>query len=281
MNKKNIFPLGILCLFVVMILSDKIMSSSISNKTVMSFDETLNEGYIAFIANESEPQDPTPKPDPDAAKCPCNGTGNITHGDGHVTPCPYHKKEEERKKCKCDTSNTYCNCVNKYGKCNCTKRSTSTSNVNDQLGKKKDSWPISSESLDDDTFPFLPKKQMVWFTASWCGPCQKFKNNEVPKLKNQGWRVSPDKNAHIKIIDVDEHRKLYEKYGKGRGLPTFIMFVDKQEVASIVGYTTSTKIAAMYKQSVHSSKSQESQASSSLSTRYFRRILPRFRVRGG
>lgn len=144
MNKKNIFPLGILCLFVVMVLSDKIMSSSISNKTVVSFDETLNEGYIAFIANESEPQDPTPKPDPDPDKCPCKGTGNITHGDGHVTPCPYHKKDEERKKCKCDTSKTYCNCIKVYGKCNCTKRSTSTSNVNDQSNKSQESQALLS-----------------------------------------------------------------------------------------------------------------------------------------
>jgi len=28
---------------------------------------------------------PDPKPEP---ACPCNGTGFITHGDGHRTPCP-------------------------------------------------------------------------------------------------------------------------------------------------------------------------------------------------
>lgn len=35
-----------------------------------------------------------PKPDdgtnPDAKKCICKGTGIITQGDGHTTPCPYH-----------------------------------------------------------------------------------------------------------------------------------------------------------------------------------------------
>ena len=32
-------------------------------------------------------------PDPDADKCACKGTGKITHGDGHTTPCPYHAVE--------------------------------------------------------------------------------------------------------------------------------------------------------------------------------------------
>lgn len=31
--------------------------------------------------------DPKPKP-PEPNKCPCNGTGYITHGDGHKTVCP-------------------------------------------------------------------------------------------------------------------------------------------------------------------------------------------------
>jgi len=32
-----------------------------------------------------------PHPDPD--KCVCKGSGWITHGDGHKTPCPYHAKK--------------------------------------------------------------------------------------------------------------------------------------------------------------------------------------------
>jgi hypothetical protein len=31
-------------------------------------------------------------PNPDVSKCVCKGTGIITHGDGHTTPCPYHGK---------------------------------------------------------------------------------------------------------------------------------------------------------------------------------------------
>ena len=218
MTKKNIFPLGVLSVFLLMICSDKILSSSTEKKNKPpSFDVELNEGYIAFIANESEQKVPTPQPNPDPLKCPCKGTGDITHGDGHITPCPYHQKSDKNE--------------------------------------EEEPQPYS-DSSDDDPFPFLPDKQMVWFTASWCEPCQQFKYNEVPKLKYKGWRVSPDKNAHIKIVDVDEHRELYDKYGNGRGIPAFILFVDKQEVASIIGSTTAEEVSHMYNQKAPSTQYQ-------------------------
>lgn len=37
-------------------------------------------------------------PDPDPKKCVCNGTGNIVHGDGHITKCPFHPSEFTIKK---------------------------------------------------------------------------------------------------------------------------------------------------------------------------------------
>ena len=218
MTKKNIFPLGVLSVFLLMICSDKILSSSTEKKNKPpSFDVELNEGYIAFIANESEQKVPTPQPNPDPLKCPCKGTGDITHGDGHITPCPYHQKSDKNE--------------------------------------EEEPQPYS-DSSDDDPFPFLPDKQMVWFTASWCGPCQQFKYNEVPKLKDKGWRVSSDKNAHIKIVDIDDHRELYDKYGNGRGIPAFILFVDKQEVASIIGSTTAEEVSHMYNQKAPSTQYQ-------------------------
>ena len=60
-------------------------------------DHEQNEGYVAFIVNQEEYKSPdtTPQPDPDPEKCACKGTGIITHGDGHTTPCPYHEEKEE------------------------------------------------------------------------------------------------------------------------------------------------------------------------------------------
>jgi len=59
-----------------------------------------NEISICFNNAEKEvynitptPDDDLVRPDEDPAKCPCKGTGVITHGDGHTTPCPFHSKE--------------------------------------------------------------------------------------------------------------------------------------------------------------------------------------------
>jgi hypothetical protein len=77
---------------------------------------------LAMATLDSVTPDTAPEPDPDPAKCPCKGTGVITHGDGHKTPCPYHGEDSEPDvphRCQCDTRKTYCNCVAAYGKCSC------------------------------------------------------------------------------------------------------------------------------------------------------------------
>jgi len=38
----------------------------------------------------NNPDDEIIRPDPDPDKCPCKGTGEIKHGDGHTTECPFH-----------------------------------------------------------------------------------------------------------------------------------------------------------------------------------------------
>jgi len=117
------------------VIEEKIDTSGISQV------ESWKEGAkSAFLQAESEVFKPDPEPDPDVTpepnpdknKCPCKGSGWIVHGDGHKTPCPYHKDDDDdddkkKHKCKCDTSRTYCNCVPSYGKCGCVKREASFS----------------------------------------------------------------------------------------------------------------------------------------------------------
>ena len=53
----------------------------------------------------------------------CDGSGWITHGDGHKTECPgcsacqdkLKPKPDITKTCKCNTRSTRCNCVKTYG----------------------------------------------------------------------------------------------------------------------------------------------------------------------
>ena len=51
-----------------------------------AFDQA--EAKVLFVPNP--PVVIVPMEDPDPAKCICKGTGIITHGDGHKTPCQYH-----------------------------------------------------------------------------------------------------------------------------------------------------------------------------------------------
>jgi len=49
----------------------------------------FNEAEKTVYQNDDE----VVGPHPDANKCICGGSGVITHGDGHTTPCPYHGKK--------------------------------------------------------------------------------------------------------------------------------------------------------------------------------------------
>jgi len=55
-----------------------------------SFDEA--EKRVFAIQPKPNVPDNGPIPNEDPAKCPCKGSGVITHGDGHKTPCPFHSK---------------------------------------------------------------------------------------------------------------------------------------------------------------------------------------------
>ena len=87
---------------------------------------------VSFVEEEVKPNIPDLVPNEDPAKCPCKGTGKITHGDGHQTDCPFHGNQDVTSKgpspdkCKCDTAETYCNCIKVYGKCSCATRDPST-----------------------------------------------------------------------------------------------------------------------------------------------------------
>ena len=55
-------------------------------------------------------------------------------------------------------------------------------------------------------------KQVLYFTAEWCGPCQQIK----PQMQQLAGQIP------IKFIDVDLYRSAVDKYGV-RNVPTVIM----------------------------------------------------------
>ena len=76
-----------------------------------------------------------------------------------------------------------------------------------------------------------PEYLLFYFTASWCGPCQKIKP-QIIKLK-EGLEST---NIKFYMIDIDENDTLCEKCNI-KSVPTFILFKDKQEIGQCKGAT--------------------------------------------
>lgn len=56
-------------------------------------EKAFDLAELEIFANVIPPDDEPIRPNLDPDKCPCRGTGNIVHGDGHVTKCPFHSTE--------------------------------------------------------------------------------------------------------------------------------------------------------------------------------------------
>tara|TARA_B100001094_G_scaffold55403_1_gene50946 strand:+ start:591 stop:971 length:381 start_codon:yes stop_codon:yes gene_type:complete len=93
------FVAAIACILLALLFSVKNGSYSRNTLTNDEVDTIINQIEEAFDLAEEEilntkpsPDDKPNGPDPDVDKCICKGTGIITHGDGHTTDCPYHKR---------------------------------------------------------------------------------------------------------------------------------------------------------------------------------------------
>ena len=70
---------------------------------------------------------------------------------------------------------------------------------------------------------------LFYFTASWCGPCQRIK----PMITELQQGLKSDK-IKFYMIDIDENDELCEKCNV-TSVPTFILFKDKKEVGQCKG----------------------------------------------
>ena len=75
-------------------------------------------------------------------------------------------------------------------------------------------------------------KQLLKFSAQWCGPCQAL---GMTLKEKDNWGVE------IQEIDIDENLDLAAKY-KVRSVPTMIIAEDGVEVRRLIGAQTITKI---------------------------------------
>jgi len=70
---------------------------------------------------------------------------------------------------------------------------------------------------------------LFYFTASWCGPCQKIK----PMIQKLSEGLDETK-IKVCMVDIDEHDDLCEKCNV-KSVPTFILFKNKEEVGQCGG----------------------------------------------
>lgn len=78
------------------------------------------------------------------------------------------------------------------------------------------------------------EKAMLYFTATWCGPCKSF-GPIVEKYKSE------HPSVHVVKIDVDENREIAQLYNI-RSVPTVIALEHGNERARHTGLTNETKL---------------------------------------
>ena len=87
------------------------------------------------------------------------------------------------------------------------------------------------EIHDNDISILKDKKCLIlfYFTATWCGPCQKIK----PMIQKLSDGLDKDK-VEIYMVDIDENDELALKL-KVKSVPTFYLFYEKPLIDSCSG----------------------------------------------
>lgn len=80
-----------------------------------------------------------------------------------------------------------------------------------------------------------PQGEVLAFTTTWCGPCQKM-SPIVSRLQRQGYA--------IRRIDGDRDKAMMRKF-RISGFPTFVLVVGGKEVTRVVGATSESQLRSM------------------------------------
>lgn len=154
------------------------------SEIITKLRDTIQNAFVKVEAVIFK-KDEAPKPIV-PTKCECNGTGFITHGDGHKTPCPNYP--------------------------GCTK---GTGQV---LPRAKIEAPKVQPATKLNAY-------IEMYSASWCSPCRQWKNSKTKDglsvmdgLIKSGWKV--------KVWDIDNPETPRDKKEKYSIVPTFEVYID-------------------------------------------------------
>jgi len=164
----------------------------------------------AQVASQIAFHEPQPAKESAGICKKCNGTGTVLSGDGLAkVPCS----------CTVDFKSTP---VTDSDSCLCGTGCKCKQVTEAEAGTPKQAEPVASN-------------RMLMFTATWCGPCQQWKQANTEELKRQGWDLNSQPDAHIQMIDTDQNPGLTQQYAI-QSIPCFVM-IDSQgrELARYAG----------------------------------------------
>ena len=210
-------------------------------------DKPRSEGFVAFIVNEKSVD--TEGGDVQN-ECECNGTKELIHGDGHKTPCPC---TESPQGCQCRPTQPVTKKeveeIPQAG--DVKKKEQSPPLVAFQVVNQQESKESGTDQQDRLNLADKPKvKQVLFFTANWCGPCQQWKRTELSRFKaNPKWKVSEKSDAMIRIVDIDKASNKQLMFNKQtRVVPEFVLMVNGKYKSHKTGYQSAETVGRMYNQ---------------------------------
>lgn len=117
------------------------------------------------------------------------------------------------------------------------------------LGVPEGGWSTNySSALEEAKGRQQP--MLLYFTASWCGPCKLMARTT---LTNEVVVQTLASLIHV-VLDVDEHPKLAEQHGV-RAVPTFLMLSPTGEtIATMTGYQDVARFVSWLTNSVNKGK---------------------------
>ena len=80
-------------------------------------------------------------------------------------------------------------------------------------------------------------KQILYFSATWCGPCKNFK----PIMENVSNSIP------VQFIDVDQNPTLSAQYSI-RSIPTLVFLKDGQEINKRPGVLSESQVKEIWNQ---------------------------------
>tara|TARA_Y100001970_G_C14093231_1_gene781192 strand:- start:552 stop:863 length:312 start_codon:yes stop_codon:yes gene_type:complete len=100
--------------------------------------------------------------------------------------------------------------------------------------------------IKDNDISFIKKKEcylFFYFTAKWCGPCQRIK----PLIQKLDEGLD-DKKIEFYMIDIDNNDELSEEYDI-KSVPTFIL-IHKEEIKGQCSGSDITKVHKLLKENI-------------------------------